>query len=380
MILHQYIEQIIWEYSGELPLHHYLKHFFKTHPKLGSRDRKAINDAVYCYYRTAPFLPQDTPVLAVIQKGLDTLNTQNPFLRKIIKQDDPQNENDLSLDTASARKNIPISQGISEEEWLSAQMQQPDLFIRIVRNVTENLQQLTTNGIVYERIEPAFHSSHPTATLRLPNGSKINQVLPVEDYVVQDLSTQTAVWKAAPYRPQNPNLLQVWDTCAGAGGKTILWKELFPQDKIMATDIRKSILRNLKERATQYGLSGIKTMALNATTGNLPSDTFFDIIICDVPCSGSGTWGRTPEQFYFFKKDDLEKFKALQWPIVQNAGRYLKPGGRLFYMTCSVFECENEAVMHQLQQEAPMTLLHQELIKGIPQKSDSIFFAVLQKG
>lgn len=383
MILHQHIKQIIREYSGELPLHHYLKQFFKTHPQLGSRDRRAISDAVYTYYRTSAFLPPETPVFTIIQAGLKAMNSQNSFLKKIIGQEVAESTKELSFNTALARKSVVLSQSINEDEWLLAQMQQPDLFVRLVRNAGAHLQRLKNKGIIYEPIEPLYHNANSrVVSLRLPNGSKIDQMLPAEDYVVQDLSTQISVWQAASYRNNIEQSLQVWDVCAGAGGKTILWKELFPQDNILATDIRKSILRNLNTRAEQYDLSGIKTMVFNAATDNLPSDPeqLFDIIICDVPCSGSGTWGRTPEQFYFFKKEGLEKFKALQWPIARNACRYLKPGGRLFYMTCSVFECENETVVHQLQQEMSMALLHQELIKGIPQKSDSIFFAVLQKG
>ena len=383
MILHEHIGQIIREYSGELPLHHYLKQFFKAHPKLGSRDRRTISDAVYTYYRAAHFLPPETPVFSIIQTGLNVLNSQNSFLKRIIGQEVAESTKELSFNTALAGKDIALSQGIDEDEWLLAQMQQPDLFIRLVRNADGHLQRLKNKGIIYEPIEPIFHKTNSRAlSLRLPNGSKIDQILPPEDYVVQDLSTQTAVWQAATYRNNSKQALQVWDVCAGAGGKTILWKELFSQDHILTTDIRKSILRNLKARALQYDLSGIKTLVFNAATDNLPVDVqqLFDIIICDVPCSGSGTWGRTPEQFYFFKKDDLEKFKALQWPIARNACRYLKPGGRLFYMTCSVFECENEAVVHQLQQEMSLKVLQQELINGISQKSDNIYSAVLQKG
>ncbi|HET8573860.1 MAG TPA: hypothetical protein VFL76_08305 [Edaphocola sp.] len=381
MILLQHIEQIIRDYSGGLPLHHYLKNFFRTHPKLGSRDRKAINDAVYAYYRTAPFSPRDAPVFAVIQKGLAILKTQNVFLKKIIEQDASQDENALSLSTVLARKHIPLSQGMDEEEWLLAHMQQPDLFVRIVRNTRENLQKLTAKGISYNLIEPAYHKTGKPIHLRLPNGSKIDQYLNPEDYVVQDLSTQAAVWKAAAFRSEDRDIIQVWDTCAGAGGKTILWKELFPRDKILATDIRQSILHNLKVRSALYHLSGIKTMIANAAANEIPINPQkpFDAVICDVPCSGSGTWGRTPEQFYFFEEKDLKKFKALQWPIVQNASRFLKPGGLLFYITCSVFACENEAVIHQLQQNTSMTLLHQELINGIAHRADSIFMAVLRK-
>ncbi|TXH57956.1 MAG: hypothetical protein E6Q89_03960 [Bacteroidia bacterium] len=104
--------------------------------------------------------------------------------------------------------------------------------------------------------------------------------------------------------------------------------------------------------------------------------TTFDHIICDVPCSGSGTWARTPEQLYFFDPNKLEDFSTLQTTIAQNAIPYLKAEGRMLYITCSVFKQENEAVIQKIQ---PAVYKDSTLINGISKQADSMFIATLQR-
>ena len=66
------------------------------------------------------------------------------------------------------------------------------------------------------------------------------------------------------------------------------------------------------------------------------------MIIADVPCTGSGTWGRTPEQLYYFEDRKIEEYASLQKQIVTNVISHLAPGGYFLYITCSVFKKENE--------------------------------------
>ena len=106
-------------------------------------------------------------------------------------------------------------------------------------------------------------------------------------------------------------------------------------------------------------------------------DRVFDSIICDVPCSGSGTWARTPEQMYFFNPANQIKYPAWQKNIAINAAQYLKPGGRLLYITCSVFEEENEQVLNEVMKVTGLQLVSSQLINGIRIKADSMFVGVL---
>ncbi|HEY1201479.1 MAG TPA: Fmu (Sun) domain-containing protein, partial [Niastella sp.] len=173
---------------------------------------------------------------------------------------------------------------------------------------------------------------------------------------------------------------KIWDACAASGGKSILAFDTFKQPHLTVSDIRQSILINLEKR---FATAGIKNY--NSFVGDLSASTFnirnsaFDIIITDVPCSGSGTWSRTPEQLYYFEPQQINKYSALQKNIVSNAIPYLKPGGFLLYCTCSVFKKENEEVVDFIQQQHSLQLKQLTLFTGYTMKADTLFGAVFQK-
>jgi 16S rRNA (cytosine967-C5)-methyltransferase len=116
----------------------------------------------------------------------------------------------------------------------------------------------------------------------------------------------------------------------------------------------------------------------NAIADKLSSRTF-DGIICDVPCTGSGTWARTPESLYFFDPATLNTYTERGETILRNAVDYLKPDGRLIYITCSVFHAENEAVVEKVAKEKGLHIEQMQLINGIEQKADCLFVAVLKQ-
>ena len=104
----------------------------------------------------------------------------------------------------------------------------------------------------------------------------------------------------------------------------------------------------------------------------------FDGIIADVPCSGSGTWSRTPEMLTFFDEQELVKYTDRQKEIVTNVMPYLKPGGYLIYITCSVFKVENEDIVAHLSKLPQLELVKTALINGIANRSDSMFYALFK--
>lgn len=371
--LSQHITQIISSYQNEIPLASYLKQYTKQHPKLGSRDRKALAEGVYSYYRFAAFTTETDP-LQIIANTMG--NSDNVFLKKMIGL--PETTQKQCYPAWS--HHLAYSKGLLKEEWLAAIQTQPQLFIRL-RNATQSAyQQLNASNITYEKIK-LTDSPLEQNCLRLHNSTDVAKVLKEQDYVVQDAASQASIyialqWLSAP--PQN-----VWDVCAGAGGKSILLKDIFPHVHLTASDIRKSILHNLKMRFAMYRLASAKTIVIDSTNAQHLSSCMghqqFDFIICDVPCSGSGTWARTPEQFHFFEPNQLAKFEALQFPIASNALHYLKPGGTMAYITCSIFATENENVVNRLATNHNITVKYQQIINGISEKADCMYLAILQK-
>jgi 16S rRNA (cytosine967-C5)-methyltransferase len=129
--------------------------------------------------------------------------------------------------------------------------------------------------------------------------------------------------------------MKVLDMCAGKGTKTILMSNL-SQSKgfITAFDKIKERLSILKRRVIELNLKNINFDVKNQDQ--------FDLVLCDVPCSGIGTWRRRPENIIWLKNEELEKLKLVQNNILLNAAKLCKVGGKIVYITCSLLYDENE--------------------------------------
>jgi 16S rRNA (cytosine967-C5)-methyltransferase len=364
--LFNHIQTVLNSYQGNPPLSAYLKNYFRSHTKLGSRDRKAITTAVYSYYRAKRFTPS-SDWQAITKAVLLSQPQQSPLLLKLLDQIQP------AALSASPLEPLPSFSGhLDPITWFASMQTQPYLFIRVRRDTTTMARLLQEAGVVFDKISEDCW--------RLPNGCPVDKLLPADKYVVQDWASQQSIRQVAAACGEMP--ARVWDVCSGAGGKSIFLKDHWRSFSLLATDIRERILQNLKTRFQLYQIDNFKTLVLDTAHQDQVRQKLgrqtFDLVLCDVPCSGSGTWARTPEQFHFFKQENLQHFQALQYPIVANAGQYLKPGGLLAYITCSVFEAENEAVTARLQATCPeLQLIHQGIVDGIALGADCMYMALL---
>ena len=157
-------------------------------------------------------------------------------------------------------------------------------------------------------------------------------------------------------------------------------KDMLGDIDLTVSDVRESILINLKKRFVEAGIKNYSSKVIDLS--HSPFTTHyspFDLIIADVPCSGSGTWGRTPEQLSFFQSTAIETYSDLQKKIVSNTVMQLKQGGYFLYITCSVFSKENELNVEWMQEELKLQLVKQEVIKGYAAKADTMFAALLKR-
>jgi 16S rRNA (cytosine967-C5)-methyltransferase len=142
----------------------------------------------------------------------------------------------------------------------------------------------------------------------------------------------------------------VIDFCAGAGGKTLaIAATMQNKGRILAWDTSATRLAQMNKRLARAGVSNVQTHVLRDEADpylkrHLASA---DWVVVDAPCSGSGTWRRNPDLKWRFSLEDLQEIKAVQLRILKNAARLVKPGGRLVYITCSIFPDEN---FHQVKQ------------------------------
>lgn len=156
---------------------------------------------------------------------------------------------------------------------------------------------------------------------------------------------------------------------------------LEPKVKLLVSDVRETSLGNLQERFQLAGIKDYQKKVIDLLQNNdqILHHYEFDGVLLDAPCSGAGTWGRTPEMLYFFEEHKVSNYAKLQKAIAENVVKYLKPGKPLIYMTCSVFKEENEEVVAHLLENFPLKLESQELISGYRDKADSMFVARLVK-
>ncbi|MBS1563945.1 MAG: Fmu (Sun) domain-containing protein, partial [Bacteroidetes bacterium] len=175
---------------------------------------------------------------------------------------------------------------------------------------------------------------------------------------------------------------QVWDCCAASGGKSILAKDILGNIRLTVSDVRIQILQNLSKRFAAAGITQYQRLVLDlahpAAAARLPAGGF-DLIIADAPCSGSGTWGRTPESLTFFKKTEIQRYQSLQQKVVSAGFPRLRNGGCFLYITCSVFKKENEEIVSFIQQQFKPRLLKMELLEGYPLRADTLFAALFIK-
>ncbi len=128
------------------------------------------------------------------------------------------------------------------------------------------------------------------------------------------------------------------DFCAGAGGKALALAALAPPGTALhAHDADPARMRDLPDRARRAGAE-IRIL----TSGELPAAPAYDLVLCDAPCSGSGTWRRDPEAKWRLDHNGLNAILQQQRAVLDAAGRLVRPGGRLVYVTCSVLRPENE--------------------------------------
>ncbi len=153
-----------------------------------------------------------------------------------------------------------------------------------------------------------------------------------------------------------------------------------PNCYLMCSDVRETILKNLDERFQRAGIQKYKRRLIDLTAEiNSFEPETFDGIVIDAPCTGSGTWSRTPERIAEVDLEKVKYFAELQFNIADNAVQFLKKGKKLIYITCSVFAKENEEVVARLVKEHSLKVLEQEYVRGYKDRADSMFVSVLQR-
>jgi 16S rRNA (cytosine967-C5)-methyltransferase len=384
MRYHSYLnsaKKIIESNWGDEPFAVFLKKYFAANKKYGSKDRKQIASLCYNFYRLGKAIP-DIPVSEKIIAAAficeyshsDFLHFHKPEWNEIISKPIAEKIKILGFTIDHV---FPwadeLSTGIEFQPYCNSFFQQPDLFLRIRPGKKDTvIKKLQDAGLKFDLLHDDC--------MALSNATKVDAILGIDkDVVIQDHNSQQVLNFLKEPGIQHP--VPVWDCCAASGGKSILAYDILNGEiELTVSDIRESILANLKKRFETAGIKKYTSFIADLSKANkqLPANKC-QLIICDAPCTGSGTWSRTPEQLFFFRKNTIEVYVEMQQKIVSQVIRHLQKGGIFIYITCSVFKKENEGMVNFIKEKFHLRILQVELLKGYDKKADSMFTAVFKK-
>ena len=381
------IRRIIENYKPGQPFSRHLKDFFKTHPQMGSRDRKLAAGFTYNYFRIGKALDDLRMIERLTIANFLCSSASNPLLIyciekfSLLREKDIENSMEEKIEKIkqvythfNPEKIFPFSKylgdDINRKKFISSFLSQPRLWIRIRRGFERGVkQELTAKNILFEEDQ---NNPSSVSLLNATSVEKTDSYLKGH-FEIQDWSSQQTLNFIQP----QPNEMW-WDACSGSGGKSLMMFDAEPSLKILASDKRLSILKNLVDRFEKIDTMNLKIMELDLLSppADLPA---FNGIVADVPCSGSGTWARTPEWLTMFDENSISQFVSIQRNIIKNLTHYLKPGTPLVYITCSVFKEENEKNIEWIEENMELTLQKSAYLEGYSLGADTMFAARLIK-
>ncbi|MNR79979.1 Ribosomal RNA small subunit methyltransferase B [compost metagenome] len=337
-----------------------LSRYFRDHPRLGSRERGVVAEAVYGLLRNK----------AVYTSFAESGN--GPTMRR------------MTLLGLADAVGVDALGGLTEEEteWLNHVMQiDRTLLPSLLRsNLPEWLfEKLTARDGETAALELSHAMNQPA-----PLDLRVNAIKSTREDVITALAEAPILCEPTPYAPlgiriikkpalQNLPLFKngsievqdegsqllsqivgakrgemVVDFCAGAGGKTLsLGAAMRNTGRLYAFDISEKRLAKLKPRLARSGLSNVHPVQIahenDAKVKRLAGK--IDRVLVDAPCSGLGTLRRNPDVKWRQTPQSLVELNEKQASILAGAARLVKAGGRLVYATCSILDEENEAIV-----------------------------------
>lgn len=347
------------------PISTVLKEWGMAHRFAGSKDRSAIGNLVYDAERRrashAWRMGEDTCralVLSVLVNdwGLDVAALNQAFSDDRFAPEQISQEELARLENLSALDDAPDYVLAELPEWILPSFQKvfPDtwqdegqgLAMRPPLDLRVNGLSSTTVRVhkSLKRFDPQPIDYLPGA-LRIPSGTgdvRTPNVQADEAYQkgwveIQDLGSQIVATLAAA-KPGE----QVLDFCAGGGGKTLaLASAMQNKGQLFAHDADYHRLAPIYERLKRNNVRNCQVR--KPESGSLDDlEASMDLVLVDAPCTGTGTWRRHPDTKWRLSEDQLTQRVNQQRQVLRDAARYVKPGGRMAYITCSLLPQEND--------------------------------------
>ncbi len=335
----------------------------KAHRIAGSGDRSAIGSLVYdalrCRSSVAWSMGEDTPRALAIGSAGRTFELEPDAVSALCDgaphAPAPLTEREragLSRSLAEApahiRADVPewlwptfervFGDRAVEEGRALARRAPADLRVNTLKSTRERvLKALAPFGVTPTELSPlGVRIKAPEGTARIPN-IQVEAAYQAGWCEVQDEGSQLAAILAGPQPRQ-----QVLDFCAGAGGKALAFAAAMQNTgQIYAYDEERLRLAAIFPRLKRAGARNVQVLRARDKAALAALGPRFDLVLVDAPCTGTGVWRRRPEAKWRLKPHSLVNRQEEQRAVLASASRFVKPGGRLVYVTCSLLPEEN---------------------------------------
>ncbi|QYK00420.1 RsmB/NOP family class I SAM-dependent RNA methyltransferase [Shewanella psychrotolerans] len=374
--IHQLFEQVM---QSKMPADRVVAEYFRTHKKHGSKDRRVIRESLFGLFRWHGWLKQLPQVCNAPQAWFASLVLtakieDHPWqdirdawfsFAALTELEHINNTNDISslvlklkmMQNCFSELAIAITDLVPNWFWAHYPDSTPQEQHALIESLCSRppiwgrLQGIDGNKAIAALSDsdiPASMSAYFSDAINLGHKSiNLNGLtLYTEGQLeIQDLGSQVI---GNICMPKDDQLW--WDTCSGAGGKTLQLRSLMLQQNphskgsIVASDIRRKPLEELNKRAKRAGFTQIRVSPWQSDALPVPSE-HFDGVLVDAPCSCTGTWRRNPDMRWLDDETAITDKPALQLDILSRASAAVKSGGVLVYATCSLSPSENEAVV-----------------------------------
>ncbi|MFY0595823.1 MAG: RsmB/NOP family class I SAM-dependent RNA methyltransferase [Cognatishimia sp.] len=346
----------------------------------GSKDRAAIRDHIYDVLRRKNTFSQSGGGQSPRHLIIGLLRHQGVDLEDIFSgtgygPDALTPEENVAVETQDVADlpdwiipDFQASLGTDFEAIEAALKERAPVILRVnlsKETPTEAIDQLAAEGI-----ETRVHASADTALIVTEGARKIRNSQAYQTGVVelQDAASQAAI-ALLPFDEIKSTL----DYCAGGGGK-LLAMAARGKGQFFAHDVLEGRLCDLPERAKR---AGIKAQILK--TSEIPHEAPFDLVFCDVPCSGTGTWRRDPDAKWKLTRETLSNTLSIQQEILTSASKYVGETGFLGYATCSLLQSENQDQISAFLKENPDWALVYERVWTPLDGCDGFYTALLKR-
>ncbi|MBN1915230.1 MAG: RsmB/NOP family class I SAM-dependent RNA methyltransferase [Parachlamydiales bacterium] len=349
------------------PLDRFIQKYFRFHKSIGSKDRQEIAQTVYVIFRHKGLIDSFCTPPITWEKRIEEYS-RAIFFRHL---DDP------SL-PPHIRTSFPLeyyqffvdAYGIEKAEQIAKTCNTPAPITIRVNPLKTSRENLLNRLKSWQGICCSESPLGITFSKRIPFSSL--EEFKKGFFEVQDEGSQLMSFLV------NPSLHhQVLDYCAGGGGKTLAFGPCMQnQGQIYLYDTRQKALLQAKKRLKRAGIQNVQFLTENHLKRLLHK---MDIVLLDVPCSGSGTLRRNPDMKWKFSSSHLTELVQLQRSIFHQGFSYAKQSGTIIYMTCSILPQENKQQVDYFLQHYPLSL--EKTYGWLPQENgkDGFFASVFTK-